>query len=220
QKNLRNKKFQSFNESVDIPTDSNASITIKYEIKQHTPAGQKLQMQPPTPLMFSEMSIEDPDKIWESVNSKLHSVFGYGEKLETTNTFGKELKQLENFNEVQKPSIADALLSSGVEVTHTTNQLVISENNNSIEFGKLNHFLNLTKAYTALQKLVIQDPLRENKSKTIKYKIANSIPLGEKSTSKIDNADGLDDSDDLDDNNRLESKNNDHVYDNYEDNER
>ncbi|CAG8746007.1 14916_t:CDS:2, partial [Racocetra fulgida] len=291
QKNLRNKKFQSFNESVDIPTDSNASITIKYEIKQHTPAGQKLQMQPPTPLMFSEMSIEDPDKIWESVNSKLHSVFGYGEKLESqneddkrycllllsvlqnwafadkypvdlwlkkaANTFGKELKQLRNFNEVQKPSIADALLSSDVEVSHSTNQLVISENNNSIEFGddinsitmginqwkkkdaflnkiekslilgKLNHFFNLTKAYAALQKLVIQDPPRGNKSKTIKYKIANSILLGEKSTSKnffkkmslivlqqfykrirrnenarfiVDNADGSDDSDDSDDN--------------------
>ncbi|CAG8835732.1 43720_t:CDS:2, partial [Gigaspora margarita] len=35
------------------------------------------------PLIFCEINGEDPDKVWESINLKLHSTFGYSEKLNT-----------------------------------------------------------------------------------------------------------------------------------------
>ncbi|CAG8849521.1 40663_t:CDS:2, partial [Gigaspora margarita] len=220
QKNLRNKKVQSFSELVDIPTDSSASITIQYDNNQHVSTCKQLQQQA-TPLMFSEMS---------ECEFEASLCFGHDEKLKSQNDNDKRycllllstlqnwafankypqkilLEQIENFNLVGESStnddnirqvkksklekeekdpkwqkIADLLLTSGVEVSHSANQLVISENNNSIEFGddansikmglvqwksrddflhltqnrldleKLKHFLNLKQAYTAYKK--------------------------------------------------------------------
>lgn len=54
----------------------------------------------------------------------------------------------------------------------------------SLDLEKLRHFLNLTKAYDSFKKLVEQSPLRGNKSKPIRFKKANNMPLGEKAISK------------------------------------
>ncbi|CAG8845894.1 43268_t:CDS:2, partial [Gigaspora margarita] len=49
---------------------------------------------------------------------------------------------------------------------------------------KLKHFLNLKQAYTAYKKFVNQSMPRGSKTKTIKYKIENNIPLGKDSSKK------------------------------------
>ncbi|KAF0515145.1 hypothetical protein F8M41_017393 [Gigaspora margarita] len=224
QKNLRNKKIQPYSDIIDIPTNSDTSITIIYN---QVPTGQQ------------QLAI---------VNSKLHSVFGYGERLKyqnendknyclallfvlqncnfvdnypvdtwlkkAANTFGKEVEQLGNFSLVQESSslavqfekransknsrqvkkqqiikvvkwekVADALRSSGVGVINSIDRYVATnERNNNIEFA--DNLNSIRIAYDSFKKLVEQSPLRGNKSKPIRFKKANNMPLGEKAISK------------------------------------
>ncbi|CAG8715439.1 20155_t:CDS:2, partial [Dentiscutata erythropus] len=104
QKNLRNKKVQSFSELVDISTASSTSV-IQYDNNQHIvdiPTALNTSViqynnnqhvstlqQQATPLKFNKMIGEDPDKIRKNINLKLYSVFGYGEKLKSQNDNNK-----------------------------------------------------------------------------------------------------------------------------------
>ncbi|KAF0431631.1 hypothetical protein F8M41_005369 [Gigaspora margarita] len=95
QMTLRNKTIQSFNKQVNISADPNISVMIRYNNSQHINNTKidfssssmftdlQLQRQQQMPLIFREINGEDPDKVWKNINLKLHSAFGYSEKLNT-----------------------------------------------------------------------------------------------------------------------------------------
>ncbi|KAF0558059.1 hypothetical protein F8M41_011213 [Gigaspora margarita] len=140
QKNLKNKKIQPYSDIVDISTNPDTITSTSQQLQQQpaAPISQQLQQQPATPLIFSELSGENPDKIWESVNSKLHSVFGsvvqFEKKANGKNS--RQVKKWKIIKVVKSEKVADALRSSGVEVINSIDRYAaINERNNNIEFG-------------------------------------------------------------------------------------